>query len=75
MPGDKEEDSSKVLSERSRSWKRRVFLLLTEPESSIGSAAFYFVLIFAIFASNVIMILQTMDAWQFTPTDCHSCGG
>jgi hypothetical protein len=70
MPSDEEESSSKV-----RSWKRRFFLLLTEPESSFGSVVFYFVLIFAIFASNIIMIMQTMKAWQFTPTDCHSCGG
>ena len=71
MPrSDEEKPSSKV-----RSWKRRFFLLLTEPESSFGSAVFYFVLIFAIFASNIIMIMQTMKAWQFTPTDCHSCGG
>jgi hypothetical protein len=70
MPSDEEKPSSKV-----RSWNRRFFLLLTEPESSFGSAVFYFVLIFAIFASNIIMVMQTMKAWQFTPTDCHSCGG
>jgi hypothetical protein len=71
MPSDHEEESSSKV----RSWKRRFFLLLTEPESSFGSVVFYFVLIFAIFASNIIMIMQTMKAWQFTPTDCHSCGG
>jgi hypothetical protein len=61
--------------EGSRSWERRLFLLLTEPELSVGSAVFYFILIFAIFVSNVIMIMQTMDSWQFIPTDCRSCGG
>lgn len=70
LPSDKEDSS---LEERS--WKRRLFLLLTEPETSLGSAIFYFVLIFAIFASNIIMIMQTMKQFQFTPDDCRSCGG
>jgi hypothetical protein len=29
----------------------------------------------AIAASNIIMIMQTMDTFQFIPTDCVSCGG
>lgn len=60
---------------RRRSVRRRFFLFLTEPDSSLCSAAFFFVLIFAIFLSNVIMVMQTMDTFQYTPTDCHVCGG
>lgn len=58
-----------------RSWRRRLFLLITEPETSFLSAIFYAVLILAIFASNLLMIMQTMNEWQFTPDDCRSCGG
>jgi len=58
-----------------RSLKRRIYLFLVEPTTSIGSAIFFFVLIFTITAMNVIMIMQTMSYWQFTPTDCTDCGG
>jgi len=57
------------------SLRRRIFLVLTEPDTSTWSAVFFFVLILAIVMSNVIMIMQTMDAFQFVPTDCVSCGG
>ena len=59
----------------SNSLRRRVFLALTEPNTSICSAVFFFILMFAIALSNVIMIMQTMDVFQFVPTDCVSCGG
>ena len=62
-------------TERHRGLRRRFFLFLTEPDTSLGSAAFFFVLIFAISVSNVIMILQTMQSFQYIPTDCHICGG
>lgn len=62
-------------TERHRGFRRRFFLFLTEPDTSLGSAAFFFVLIFAISISNFIMIMQTMDSFQYTPTDCHICGG
>jgi len=48
-----------------RSFRRRLFLLLTEPDSSIASAMFYALLMGAIFAVNIIMMLQTMDSYQF----------
>ena len=60
---------------RHRSWKRRLFLLLTEPDTSIASAIFFIVLITAILLNNMVMMLQTMERWQFTPTDCRTCGG
>ncbi|KAL7518606.1 hypothetical protein ACHAWX_003419 [Stephanocyclus meneghinianus] len=57
------------------SWRRIIFLILTEPDTSIWSAVFFIVMILAIALSNIIMIMQTMDAFQFVPTDCVSCGG
>jgi hypothetical protein len=50
-----------------RSIRRRIFLLLTEPTTSYASAIFFVILIITITASNVIMIMQTMNAYQFTP--------
>lgn len=58
-----------------RSTRRRIFLLLTDPTSSYASMLFFIVLIIAIFAINLIMVIQTMNAYQFTPDDCVSCGG
>ena len=58
-----------------RSWRRRIFLVLTEPDTSIWSAVFFSILIVVIALSNIIMIMQTMDSFQFVPTDCISCGG
>jgi len=57
------------------SWGRSIFLILTDPDTSIWSAIFFIVLILAIALSNIIMIMQTMDAFQFVPRDCVSCGG
>jgi hypothetical protein len=73
--GTKNESNRAFSTLRHRGFRRRLFLFLTEPDSSLGSAAFFFVLIFAICVSNVIMIMQTMDYFQYTPTDCHNCGG
>ena len=56
-------------------WKRKLFLLITEPETSYASAVFFFILIVAISLANIIGIMQTMEYWQFIPTDCISCGG
>eukprot|EP00978_Attheya_sp_CCMP212_P049148 scaffold623057_cov59-Attheya_sp.AAC.1 len=58
-----------------RSIRRRIFLLLTEPETSIFSALFFILLIITIAASNIAMMMQTMEGWQFTPDDCIACGG
>lgn len=58
-----------------RPWRRRIFLLMTEPITSIWSAVFFVILIVMIAASNIIMIMQTMERWQFVPDDCISCGG
>jgi hypothetical protein len=61
-----------------RSIRRRIFLLLTEPTTSYASAIFFVILIITITASNVIMIMQTMDAFQFTPDGkcfCSRFGG
>jgi Ion transport protein len=58
-----------------RSWRRCIFLLLTEPESSTMSAIFYGLLMTTIFTVNTIMVMQTMDVYQYTPDDCVTCGG
>jgi hypothetical protein len=58
-----------------RSIKRRIFLFLTEPDTSITSAVFFIILIVTISLMNLVMIMQTMDRWQYTPTDCRTCGG
>jgi hypothetical protein len=58
-----------------RSMKRRLFLILTEPETSIVSTSFFALLVLTITLMNVVMIIQTMHFCQFTPLDCASCGG
>lgn len=45
------------------------------PESSWGATIFFVILIALIAFSNILMVIQTMDAWQFVPTDCVTCGG
>ena len=60
---------------RKRTWRRRIFLLITEPHTSTGSLIFYLVCVVVILVSNVFEIMQTVESWQFIPTDCVSCGG
>ena len=60
---------------RKRTWRRRIFLLITEPHTSTGSLIFYLACVVVILASNVFEIMQTVESWQFIPTDCVSCGG
>jgi hypothetical protein len=67
--------SSRTTCRVTRSMRRRFFLLLTEPGSSIGSTIFFIVLITSILIMNVVMIMQTMKQFQYTPSDCRSCGG
>lgn len=56
-----------------RSFRRRLFLFLTEPSSSWLSAVFFFFLIVAISVSNLITIMQTMSSFQYRPTECNFC--
>ena len=60
---------------RKRSLRRRLFLLLTEPDSSLGAAIVFSLLVIMITLSVMIMVIQTMDHWQYTPDSCHICGG
>lgn len=55
--------------------KKAIFLLLTDVESSSAATFFFFLLIIAICASNILMVMETMGEFQFTPTDCVTCGG
>jgi hypothetical protein len=75
VPGETEAPQKPTDHDRSRSWRRRLFLVLTEPDTSFVSVVFFGVLILAIALTNIIMIMQTMDYYQFVPTDCVSCGG
>lgn len=58
-----------------RTVRRRIFLFLTDPTSSYASIVFFIILVIAIAGINVIMFMQTMDAYQFVPDDCVSCNG
>lgn len=60
---------------RVRSFRRLLFLILTEPDTSVASAVFFVILVVTISVQNAVMIAQTMPAWQWTPDDCRSCGG
>lgn len=55
--------------------QRRIFLFLTEPQTSIASFIFFVILVVAITFSCVLMMLQTMPSFQFKPDDCVICGG
>jgi hypothetical protein len=55
--------------------QRRIFLFLTEPQTSIASFVFFVILVLAITFSCVLMMLQTMPSFQFKPDDCVICGG
>ncbi|KAL7531790.1 hypothetical protein ACHAXR_006760 [Thalassiosira sp. AJA248-18] len=63
------------ISRTRRSISRRIYLFLTEPESSISSFLFFILLILSITLSNILMMLQTMPQFQFHPPDCVICGG
>lgn len=67
--------SERSNSNQPPSLRRLIFLVITEPETSVLSAVFYFLLMSAIFACNIIMVMQTMAAWQYTPSNCITCGG
>ena len=56
-----------------RSYRRRLFLFLTEPSSSYASALFFLVLVVGICASNLIVVLQTMKGFQYRPETCKFC--
>ena len=58
-----------------RPLRRRLFLLLTEPDTSVASAIFFFILIISILVLNIVMMMQTMTHFQYFPDDCRSCGG
>ena len=65
--------SSTIRIRQGRSWRRRIFLLVTEPDTSILSALFFVALIVAIMVMNGLMMLQTMQFLQYTPTTCDFC--
>jgi len=56
-----------------RSIRRRIFLLLTEPQTSILSAIIFTIIVALILSSVIIMIIETMDYFQYTPDNCILC--
>lgn len=56
-----------------RSFKRRLFLLLTEPQTSIVSAVFFALYFLLVLGSVVVMMMQTMRHFQYTPQTCSFC--
>ena len=58
-----------------RSLPRRIYLLLTEPTSSVCASWIFGFIMVAILLMNGLMILQTMSIFQYTPDDCLFCGG
>mmetsp|Transcript_21216 Transcript_21216/g.27343 ORF Transcript_21216/g.27343 Transcript_21216/m.27343 type:complete len:475 (-) Transcript_21216:811-2235(-) len=72
-PDDREADCCSVKT--CSPLRERIFLLLTEPESSPAATLLFVSLVVMIFASVLIMMLQTMPRYQHTPNSCTFCGG
>ncbi len=58
---------------RRRSWRHRVFLLLTDPMSSILSSLCFVMIAIMILCSNIALIIQTLDKFEYTPSKCDFC--
>ena len=67
------DDYDDNLHSRKRSFRRRVFLLLTDPQSSILSAMCFGIIAFMILCSNIVMIVQTLDNFEYNPSECDFC--
>ena len=68
-------DSSSSLKSQGqyRTIRRRIFLMMTDPTSSILSLIFFVILTIMICSSNIVMILETMENFQYTPDECEYC--
>lgn len=58
---------------KKRSMRRRIYVLLTDPQSSILSALCTAIIFFMIICSNFVMVLQTLDRFEYKPSSCHFC--
>ena len=58
---------------RQRSFRRRLFLVLTEPQTSILSAIIFGVYFAMLICSVTVMMMQTMRHFQYTPEKCNFC--
>lgn len=58
---------------RNRSLRHRVFLLLTDPTSSILSSLCFVIVAFMILCSNIALIVQTLDKFEYNPSECNFC--
>ena len=65
---------SKILATSTRrSLRRRIFLLLTEPQTSILSAVVFTIYFIMLLASVTVMMMQTVRMFQYTPKECTFC--
>ena len=58
---------------KKRSMRRRLYLLITDPTSSILSAICTLLIYLMIICSNVVLVFQTLDTFEYTPESCHFC--
>ena len=56
-----------------RTIRRRIFLMMTDPTSSILSLIFFVILTIMICSSNIVMMLETMEKFQYIPDECEYC--
>jgi len=56
-----------------RSIRHKIYLILTDLESSMFSAAICSFFVFLIAMSNVVIFMKTMNKFQYTPDECTFC--
>ena len=63
----------RIPTTRIKSMRRSIFLLLTDPRSSILSMICFAIIIFMMVLSNIVMVMETLDRFEYTPDDCDYC--
>ena len=56
-----------------RSVRRRVFLVFTKPSSSTAAMSFFITMMILVILANVLMMAETLYAFQFVPENCEVC--
>jgi len=70
---DKDESTNENLFYKMRKIRRIIFLLFSEPSSSILSVLFLIILTLFIFLSLILMIMSTLPICSYTPSSCNFC--
>lgn len=65
--------SSTKSQQKFRTLRRRIFIMMTDPTSSILSLIFFVILTIMICSSNIVMMLETMENFQYIPDECEYC--